>query len=122
MTEAVASFETMSKNLISHHEIEEWHSEKDVNVAGEAMPCDTYYANLMEERNRQREEAAGAILDKMNNALNEAAELTVDSGNQGDGGGSGNAGSGGIGGGSTIYDINKEKGYIFVTQKKMRCF
>ncbi len=100
MTEAVASFETMSKNLISHHEIEEWHSGKDVNVAGEAMPCDTYYANLMEERNRQREEAAGAILDKMNNALNEAAELTVDSGNQGDGGGSGNAGSGGIGGGS----------------------
>lgn len=100
MTEAVASFGTMSKSLISHHEMEEWHSGKEVSVAGEAIPCDTYYANLMEERNRQREEAAGAILDKMNNALNEAAEVTVDSGNQGDGGGSGSAGSGGIGGGS----------------------
>ena len=100
MTEAVASFGTISKSLISHHEMEEWHKGKDVSVAGEAIPCDTYYANLMEERNRQREEAAGAILDKMNNALNEAAEVTVDSGNQGDGGGSGSAGSGGIGGGS----------------------
>ena len=100
MTEAVASFGTISASLISHHEMEEWHKGKDVNVADETIPGDTYYANLMEERNRQREEAAGAILDKMNNALNEAAELTVDSGNQGDGGGSGSAGSGGIGGGS----------------------
>lgn len=100
MTEAVASFGTISKSLISHHEMEEWHKGKEVSVAGETIPCDTYYANLMEERNRQREEAAGAILDKMNNALNEAAEVTVDSGNQGDGGGSGSAGSGGIGGGS----------------------
>ena len=100
MKEAVASFGTMSKSLISHHEMEEWHSGKEVSVAGETIPCDTYYANLMEERNRQREEAAGAILDKMNNALNEAAEVTVDSGHQGDGGGSGSAGSGGIGGGS----------------------
>ena len=100
MTEAVASFGTISASLISHHEMEEWHKGKDVNVAGETIPGDTYYANLMEERNRQREEAAGAILDKMNNALNEAAELTVDSGSQGDGGGSGSAGSGGIGGGS----------------------
>ena len=44
MTEAVASFGTMSKSLISHHEMEEWHSGKEVSVAGETIPCDTYYA------------------------------------------------------------------------------